>query len=290
VRSKWADRVQRGNRSFAKEAAEYVNLGHLSFALREVRDVFGQPRVLGGVVIVALLVGFTGPFGTEVYMALAPRLAYWLGMIVTTYATGLFFSSLVRQTLAPLALPTPWRIGLTALVTSLPVLALVVAFNALFLGLELPAGIALVSSWLTSFVISFGIIILHVLAETGAVSAVSAAGKTETRQPDRDPPQLLKRLPVELRGPLVHMSMQDHYVEVETVRGTTLILLRLADAIRETDGVAGMQIHRSHWVAIDGVARVHRAGGKILIETRSGVRLPVSRTYLSAVREAGLIT
>ena len=264
-----------------------MNLGQLSFALREVRDVFGQPRVLGGVVIVALLVGFTGPFGTEVYMALAPRLAYWLGMIVMTYATGIFFSSLVRQVMAPFALPTPWRIGLIALVTSLPVLVLVVAFNALFLGLELPAGIALASAWLTSFVISFGIIVLHVLAEKGAASATAMP---ETKHPERDQPPLLKRLPVELRGPLIRMSMQDHYVEVETVKGTTLILLRLADAIRETEGVAGVQIHRSHWVAIDGVARVQRTDGKISIETRSGARLPVSRTYLPAVREAGLIT
>ena len=264
-----------------------MNWGQLSFALREVRDVFGQPRVLAGVVIVALLVGFTGPFGTEVYMALAPRLAYWLGMIVTTYAAGIFFSSLVRQAVARPALPTPWRLGLIALVTSLPVLVLVVAFNALFLGLELPTGIALLSAWLTSFVISFGIIILHVLAEKGTSSAIA---KTKAEQPERDQPPLLVRLPVELRGPLVRMSMQDHYVEVETTRGSTLILLRLADAIRETEGVAGVQIHRSHWVAIDGVERVHRSGGKIFIETRSGVRLPVSRTYLSAVREAGLIT
>ena len=69
--------------------------------------------------------------------------------------------------MAPFALSTPWRLGLIALATSLPVLALVVAFNALFLGLELPVGIALASAWLTSFVISLGIIILHVLADKG---------------------------------------------------------------------------------------------------------------------------
>ena len=263
-----------------------MNWGQVSFALREVRDVFARPRVLGAVVIVALLVGFTGPFGTEVYMALAPRLAYWLGMIVTTYATGLFFSSLVRQTLAPLALPSPWRIGLTAFVTSLPVLALVVSFNALFLGLELPTGIALVSAWLTSFVISFGIIILHVLAENGAASAT---GKPETEHPERDPPPLLERLPVELRGPLVRLSMQDHYVEVETVKGTTLILLRMSDAIKETEGATGLRIHRSHWVARDQITRVERRDGKVVVETKTGARLPVSRGYLPALRETGLM-
>jgi DNA-binding LytR/AlgR family response regulator len=64
--------------------------------------------------------------------------------------------------------------------------------------------------------------------------------------------------------------------------------MRLADAIRETGMVPGLQIHRSHWVAKDAVAKVHRSEGKLMLELRNGMRLPVSRSYLAAARDAGL--
>ena len=62
----------------------------------------------------------------------------------------------------------------------------------------------------------------------------------------------------------------------------------LADAIRESSGVPGLQIHRSHWVAIAAVVGAHRSDGKVLLELSNGLRLPVSRGYLPAVEEAGL--
>ena len=46
-----------------------------------------------------------------------------------------------------------------------------------------------------------------------------------------------------------------NYVEVWTERGTHLVLMRLSDAIRETAGENGLQIHRSHWVALGAVKR-----------------------------------
>jgi len=64
--------------------------------------------------------------------------------------------------------------------------------------------------------------------------------------------------------------------------------MRLADAMRETGAIPGLQIHRSHWVARDAVVRTHRADGKLLLELSNGMRLPVSRGFLPQVREAGL--
>nr|WP_255714076.1 LytTR family DNA-binding domain-containing protein [Pelagibacterium xiamenense] len=62
--------------------------------------------------------------------------------------------------------------------------------------------------------------------------------------------------------------------------------MRLADAIAETDGVAGLQIHRSHWVAASAVAGLERRNGKTFVALRSGALLPVSRSYLAAARAA----
>lgn len=60
---------------------------------------------------------------------------------------------------------------------------------------------------------------------------------------------LLRRLPPDLRGALIRLSMNDHYVEVETAKGATLVLLRFADALNELGDADGLQVHRSHWVA-----------------------------------------
>lgn len=73
-----------------------------------------------------------------------------------------------------------------------------------------------------------------------------------------------------------------------TDRGKTLLLLRLSDAINETAGEAGVQIHRSHWVALAAVSKVVRAQGKLFVELPDGRRLPVSRSFLAAAREAGI--
>lgn len=80
--------------------------------------------------------------------------------------------------------------------------------------------------------------------------------------------------------------MADHYVEVTTQKGSALVLLRLADAIAETRGIDGLQIHRSHWVARDAVKALKRVEGRPMIETTSGALLPVSRSFLAPVRAA----
>ena len=82
--------------------------------------------------------------------------------------------------------------------------------------------------------------------------------------------------------------VEDHYVDIVTDKGKTLVLMRLADAMREAAAIPGLQIHRSHWVARDAVVRTQRADGKLSLELSNGLRLPVSRGFLPAVKEAGL--
>ena len=101
---------------------------------------------------------------------------------------------------------------------------------------------------------------------------------------------LLKRLPIELRGNLSHLSMQDHYVDIVTDKGSKLVLLRLADAIAETEPVPGLQIHRSHWVAPGcGCPHPPCEGDRHFVELKDGAVLPISRSSLPAAREAGLV-
>ena len=115
-----------------------------------------------------------------------------------------------------------------------------------------------------------------------------AGASTEAVPPAPGPAPILERVPLPQRGRLLALSVEDHYVDIITDRGKTLVLMRLADAMRETGDMPGLQIHRSHWVARDAVARAHRSDGKLVLELTNGLRLPVSRGYLAQVREAGL--
>ena len=97
----------------------------------------------------------------------------------------------------------------------------------------------------------------------------------------------LSRLPARLGRDLLHLHMQDHYVEAHTGKGSTLVLMRFRDALREVDGIDGMQVHRSHWVAATAVVRMVRRGGRVFLKLTNGAEVPVSRTFAPALKDKG---
>ena len=99
----------------------------------------------------------------------------------------------------------------------------------------------------------------------------------------------LGRLPLAKRGPLVSLSVEDHYVRIRTRQGEEMVLMRLADAVRETRGVVGLQVHRSHWVALDQVRGAARRGDGAVLTMSTGPDIPVSRANVAAIRDAGLL-
>jgi DNA-binding LytR/AlgR family response regulator len=80
-----------------------------------------------------------------------------------------------------------------------------------------------------------------------------------------------------------HLSVRDHYVVVQTDRGQSTLLMRFADALGELDGIEGMRVHRSHWVAKTAVAGLERSGGKVHVRLQDGRLVPVSRSYRDEV-------
>jgi len=104
------------------------------------------------------------------------------------------------------------------------------------------------------------------------------------------PPKFLERLPLKLRGAEVWaVEAEDHYLRLHTSKGQDLILLRLADAIAELDGIEGAQVHRSWWVARDAIADARRGDGRAVLTLKDGSEVPVSRTYARIIRDAGWI-
>lgn len=99
----------------------------------------------------------------------------------------------------------------------------------------------------------------------------------------------LRRIPAALGRELHAIQAEDHYLRVYTAAGSDLILHRFSDALGELEGVGGLQVHRSWWVARNGVADVVRRERKLFIVLKDGTEAPVSRTYAPAVREAGWV-
>ena len=100
------------------------------------------------------------------------------------------------------------------------------------------------------------------------------------------PPKFLDRVPLKLRGgELWAVEAEDHYLRLHTSKGQDLILMRLADAIDELEGLEGAQVHRSWWVARDAVTDARRGDGRAVLTLKDGSEVPVSRTYARQLRE-----
>ena len=135
-------------------------------------------------------------------------------------------------------------------------------------------------------------IVVSALLTTGAWAIERLMQKPLTPPPAQPgatgPPAFVERLPVRLRSAeLYAIESEDHYLRVHTSAGQELILMRLADAVRELAGVEGLQTHRSWWVAKHGLADVVKGDGRLVLKLKSGAEAPVSRTYAKAVKEAG---
>lgn len=258
-----------------------MNRQAFQFALREMRENFTSQRVLLVLGAVGVVLGLAGPFQTFEQLGLGARLTYWMVMVAATYGTGVFTSALVLGSDRP-SFRNWWTGGIaTGLAAGLGVSVVVLAINWLTFGqLDLDF-------------FSIADTFLYCIAITSAVTMVTAYFQVHghvSRAAQSGQVLLTKRLAQDKRGRLISMTVQDHYVAVTTTRGRSLVLIRFADALREADREPGLQIHRSHWVALDGIAEVQRSAGKTVIKTKAGDVLPVSRTYLPALKARGLLS
>lgn len=103
-------------------------------------------------------------------------------------------------------------------------------------------------------------------------------------------PPLVERLPYALRGPVLCLQMEDHYVRIHTEKGSALILMRFSDAIAQLDPESGLRVHRSWWIATEALAGIEPLSRTVRARLSNGLMVPVSQPYvreLMRVAEAG---
>jgi len=221
--------------------------------------------------------GLLGPFGTYGDLTVAERYAYWIGLTVLMWLQTMAVFTASHRAPAFARRPLWLQATLAALAGAVPT-----TFEVAYVEGLLRVG---------------GVLTPRSLAETYGSVAVIAVGVftpltlIQHRRPRAAPAEaasFAKALPPELGAQVVALAAEDHYLRVYTERGDSLIHHRFSDAVRELDD-AGVQVHRSWWVARGAVERVEREGDRHILVLRGGVRAPVSRTFGLAAREAGLI-
>jgi LytTr DNA-binding domain len=216
------------------------------------------------------------------------RIVYWSALIALGSAAALLINPLVFDRWMAGSHPA-LQIAVVSCVISVPITIGLVAIEYVSVGRLAEPG------W---WWVQFGyVLVISALLTTGGwaldrlgekSSAAVAPSGNPAAAPAAIPVVFADRLPARFRaGTIYAVSAEDHYLRVHTSAGETMILMRLADAIRELTALEGLQVHRSWWVARQGLADVSKGDGRVTLKLKSGVDAPVSRANLKVVREAG---
>lgn len=250
-------------------------------ASRTTGQAWGVVRttLLSGVLVGAFL-GFIGAFGTD-DMPLALRIPFMVA--ISWIATLMGVAAFRVAAFAPWARAAYWRVGLVAGLVMFAPMGLVVwsAVRLVAPPEHAPGAGAIPGFLVVSLVTSlfFCLLVAWIRRDAGKPAPSAPA-----------PPKFLERLPLKLRGAEVWaVEAEDHYLRLHTSKGQDLILLRLADAVAELEGIEGMQVHRSWWVARDAITGARRGDGRATLTLKDGAEVPVSRTYAGQLREKGWI-
>jgi hypothetical protein len=244
------------SRDFANSFRFFANVGSMQFTQRQ-RHIRGRWRPFVAAILVGLLLGLAGPFGTYPTFATETRYAFWLGLTAAGVVAAVAADAVLPVTRLRAGVI---RIGAVALVSALPMTFLVAWVMSLvqpgrfYTPQQLPALFACVP-------------------EPGA-EAVPAAF----------PSALVSKLPPGIGSDIIALETEDHYLRVHAVGGSALILMRMADAVALLDPQLGAQVHRRWWVAQAAVAGMRMDGQKLSLCLIDKTIVPVSRTFSAAAK------
>ncbi|MCI4590573.1 LytTR family transcriptional regulator [Sphingobium sp. BYY-5] len=262
---------------------------------------------LWAMVVLAAIVGFLGPFGTYVEAEFPARVWMWfihlLGAYILVRPTIWLLMAIAAATSLPRNVLLAWGVVLA----SVP-LALIWGWSAsvffqglsgfaVFLPFAFLSAIAILTIVLGAKLIDEGLRRRPV--EAGQLGAITIA---DLSTPDIVEPvqectpgvsapafRLNARLGRNFEGPILALQSEDHYVRVHGIKTSELLLLRLRDAIAEMDDCRGQQVHRSWWVAQDGIASVEADGRNRSITLLNGQVAPVARESISILERKGFL-
>lgn len=283
--------------------------GDMPFALREWLSSRRAVRHLAAVALAVTVFAYLGPFGTYDRFPPVERTIYWTVAMLVNWGLAVVFMPLLALTVERRGRPAWQGLTLGALLAAVPGTGVVWALEWGF-GNDKgfgTGGLLYLYSCVALVFLTLGFLMYELVEKPHRRARASAVKPAEGAEPAGDPIAIsgedaqespptaaasvpfLDRLPAHLGRDLLHLHMQDHYVEVHTRAGSDLLLLRFRDALREVDGLEGMQVHRSHWVAREAVSRIERQNGRTLLHLVNGTVAPVSRSFAPQLKARGWI-
>ncbi len=250
---------------------------------------FGVRHRRGYVLAIAIgaVMAVLAPLQTN-FIPFWPRLAYWQILMVSGATIGLGVTEMVERW--GRLRRWPWiEVPLIGVLIALPLTLIVMGAGAMFFGTQ--------ATGVFRFSFNFGVTALISVAITALGHMIHNANRGPLQQPapvatDAQPTttnRFAERLPLSQRGlPIIALQAEDHYLRVHFAGGgSTMILMRLSDAIAELPAEKGAQTHRSWWVAREAVQHVAKADGRATLQLKGGIEVPVSRSFYKLLGHAG---
>ena len=249
----------------------------MQLAMREWRQL-GKWRGLISAVAIGALLGVMGPFGSQTAYPTTVKYAFWMAAALAGYG-----AAAAADRVIPSGVPggkTAGRIVAVAAASAVPM----TFFVAWAMGVVRP-GRTFSPVQLLGL---YPYVALVQLLITWAVSpdkrATEATPKEQPTVAPEYPPEFVSKLPAAMRRDILALEAEDHYVRVHTLHGSALVLMRLADAAALIDSRLGLRVHRSWWVAKDGVRALESTSGRAIARLVDGTAVPISRTHLPTAR------
>jgi hypothetical protein len=248
--------------------------------MRESPYLRSLPWHLPPVLLLSVVMGVTGPFGTYGSMGLGSRLVYFIVIGLLSWLQVLMLAAWFGQ-LEPIdRWPVYARMVLVGALAAIPGTAEVILVHSCLVQPIPWAAFPSIypdNAFLTVVVsVAVG---LFVEDRMRARADAERARVAELPPAAGAGPDFFRRIPPALGRDLLALEMEDHYLRIHTAVGSDLILLRLRDALAELGPERGRQVHRSWWVAEGAVTSTERAGARTVLVLRNGLKVPVSKTY-----------
>lgn len=248
-------------------------------------------------VAAGVVMGLIGPFGTF-DIPLAQRIGWWVVMILAGYPLFRGQTTVARWLSDVTQIPHGVAVALGLALASMP-MTLIVGW--MFMRAT-PAELLRSPQIVTFYgqVLVVGLIVhsaMWLLMRSSAAEAVETVPQTVPADDRAAPltaegPEQPSASPATLPlppgfGPLLALKAEDHYLRAYAPGREELFLMRLRDAVTMLPVDAGIQVHRSWWVARDAVTAVARDGRSATLTLSNGTEVPVARDRMAAIRAAG---
>lgn len=255
--------------------------------MRELTKYILSPITLVAFMAAGALMTLMGPFGTYVSLSLWERAAYWYTLVGISILLGIVIRRAVDQKWP--ARSFCFRANLTAAVFTFLFTPCIIFLNVSMVEKQAEwTSIPVWMMYLAVGIVPFSVnAILYFMLRFRPM--VPAGAPVDYVEETSERPRLFERLSDDLGEELIRMSVQDHFVHVHLVGGSERLRMRFGDAVQEVEGVPGMQVHRSHWVAKDAVEGYVQIGGRVSLCLSDGSEVPVSRNYRQHVEDAGFL-